>query len=104
MKVVAFNGSPNKKGNTYAAIKTVAAELEKENIQVEIIDVGSKAILGCIACGSCGKNQDERCFLDDPVNEWVQKMKEADGILLGTPVYFSGVNGSMKSFLDRLSS
>lgn len=101
MKVVAFNGSPNKKGNTYAAIKTVAAELEKENIQVEIIDVGSKAILGCIACGSCGKNQDERCFLDDPVNEWVQKMKEADGILLGTPVYFSGVNGSMKSFLDR---
>lgn len=102
MKVVAFNGSPHEKGNTYAAIKMVAGELEKENIEVEIIHVGREGIHGCTACGRCAGNQDEKCVItSDPVNEWIRKMKEADGILLGTPVYFSGVNGTMKSFLDR---
>ena len=102
MKVVAFNGSPHKKGNTYNAIETVAKELEKEGIEVEIVHVGNKAIRGCIACGGCSRNQNERCVLyKDEVNEWIQKMKEADGIILGSPVYYSAIAGTMKSFLDR---
>ncbi|HBC94450.1 MAG TPA: flavodoxin family protein [Pelotomaculum sp.] len=102
MKVVAFNGSPNKNGNTYAAIKMVAQELEKENIEVVIIHVGSNAISGCIACNQCIKNQNERCAMtNDPVNEWIQEMKNADGIILGSPVHYSAIAGTMKSFLDR---
>ncbi|BCG45544.1 NADPH-dependent FMN reductase [Citrifermentans bremense] len=102
MKMVAFNGSPNREGNTYHAIKLVAAELEKEGIETEIIHVGNKTIRGCIACMQCAKNQDEQCALkDDEVNEWVQKMKGADAILLGSPVHYSGIGGTMKSFLDR---
>lgn len=102
MKVVAFNGSPNKKGNTYNSIETVAAELEKEGIEVEIIHVGNKLVRGCLACGRCSRNQNERCVIEtDNVNEWIQKMKEADGIILGSPVYYSAIAGTMKSFLDR---
>ena len=102
MKVIAFNGSPKKEGNTYHGLKVVLDELEKEGIETEIIHVGNKAVRGCMACGQCIKNQDERCVInDDPVNDWIQKMKEADGILLGSPVYYTGINGTMKSFLDR---
>lgn len=102
MKVVAFNGSPNKEGNTYHAIKLVANELEKEGIETEIIHVGNKSIRGCIACGQCIKNRNEQCVLPgDEVNGWIQKMKEADGIILGSPVHFSAMGGTMKSFLDR---
>lgn len=102
MKVVAFNGSPNKNGNTYEAIKVVAAELEKENIEVEIVHVGNKVIRGCLACGGCSRNMNEKCVIqNDEVNEWIQKMKEADGIILGSPVHYSAIAGTMKSFLDR---
>lgn len=102
MKVVAFNGSPKKEGNTYHAIKMVAEELEKEGIEVEIVHVGNKAIRGCLACNACERNNNERCIIDtDEVNEWIQKMKEADGIILGSPVFYSGIAGTMKSFLDR---
>ena len=102
MKVVAFNGSPKKEGNTYHAIKIVFDELEKEGIETEIVHVGNKRIGGCMACGQCFKNRDEKCvFSDDEVNEWIQKMKEADGILLGSPVHYSAIGGTMKSFLDR---
>ena len=102
MKMVAFNGSPNKEGNTYHAISLVAAELEKEGIETEVVQVGSKAIRGCIACYQCLKNQDQQCAIKgDEVNEWVQKMKDADAIILGSPVYYSAINGTMKSFLDR---
>jgi multimeric flavodoxin WrbA len=102
MKVVAFNGSPNKEGNTYQAIKLVTNELEKEGIETEIIHVGNKTIRGCIACNQCVKNQNEQCVLPgDEVNGWIQKMKEADGIIFGSPVYFSAMGGTMKSFLDR---
>ncbi|AGK98985.1 flavodoxin family protein [Clostridium pasteurianum] len=101
MKVVAFNGSPNKNGNTYEAIKVVAAELEKENIEVEIVHVGNKVIRGCLACGGCSRNMNEKCVIqNDEVNEWIQKMKEADGIILGSPVHYSAIAGTMKSFLD----
>lgn len=102
MKVVAFNGSPKKEGNTYQAIKLVAAELEKEGIEVEIVHVGDKLIRGCLACNGCVKNGDEKCVIQgDEVNEWIQKMKMADGILLGSPVHYAAIGGTMKSFLDR---
>ncbi|OPX85464.1 MAG: 2-amino-4-deoxychorismate dehydrogenase [Pelotomaculum sp. PtaB.Bin104] len=102
MKVVAFNGSPNNNGNTYTALKMVAQELEKENIEVQIIHVGDKAVRGCIACRKCAKEQNERCAItSDPVNDWIQEMKNADGIILGSPVHYSAVAGTMKSFLDR---
>ncbi|WP_053983496.1 flavodoxin family protein [Niameybacter massiliensis] len=103
MKVVAFNGSPKKEGNTYHALKMVGDELEKNGVDFEIIHVGNKAIRGCIACGQCAKNKNEQCALKtDDVNEWIQVMKEADGILLGSPVHFAGIAGTMKSFLDRV--
>lgn len=102
MKVVAFNGSPKNNGNTYEAIKAVAKELEKENIEVEIVHVGNKVIRGCMGCNGCGRNMNERCvFQNDEVNDWIQKMKEADGIILGSPVHYSAIAGTMKSFLDR---
>ncbi len=102
MKTVAFNGSPNAKGNTFHALQMVAEELEKEGIATEIIHVGNKAVRGCLACGQCVKKKNEQCIqADDPVNEWIQLMKEADGILIGSPVHFSAIGGTMKSFLDR---
>jgi multimeric flavodoxin WrbA len=102
VKTIAFNGSPNKKGNTYHALQMVVDELEKEGIETEILHVGNKAIRGCLACGQCAKKKNEQCVqTEDEVNGWIQKMKTADGILLGSPVHFSAVAGTMKSFLDR---
>ena len=102
MKVVAFNGSPKKEGNTYHALKMVGEELENRGIEFEIIHVGNKNIRGCMACGQCAKNKNEKCVINnDEVNEWIQVIKEADGILLGSPVHFSGMTSTMKAFLDR---
>ena len=102
MKVVAFNGSPKPEGNTYHALKIVTGELERNGIETEIVCVGNKTIGGCLACNKCVKNRDEQCSVKtDKVNEWIQKMKLADGILLGSPVHYSGMGGNMKSFLDR---
>lgn len=101
MYVVAINGSPKEKGNTYHALKTVTDELDKQGINTEIIHIGDKIIRGCLACGACGKNQNEKCVLEDDVNIMIQKMKAADGIIIGSPVYYASIAGTMKSFLDR---
>ena len=102
MRVVAFNGSPHAEGNTWHAIRMVAAELENEGIETEIVQVGNKMIRGCIACNQCAKNGNQACSLPgDEVNEWIRKMKQADGIILGSPVHYSAIGGTMKSFLDR---
>ena len=102
MKVVAFNGSPKKQGNTWHAISMVAAELEKENIATEIIHVGNKLIRGCSACGQCLENKNEQCVLPgDEDNDWIQKMTHADGIIFGSPVHYAAMAGTMKSFMDR---
>jgi len=102
MKVIAINGSPHKEGNTYQALMAVGRVLEANQIEFELIHVGSKVVRGCLACGGCARKKDERCTnTSDEVNEWIHKMKEADGILLGSPVYYAGIAGTMKCFLDR---
>ncbi len=102
MKVIAFNGSPNKEGNTYHALRIVTEQLEQEGIETEIIHVGSKSVRGCIACNQCVKNMNQRCVLPgDEVNKWIEKMRDAYGILLGSPVHYSALGATMKSFLDR---
>lgn len=102
MKVIAINGSPNSEGNTYQSLKLVSEVLQSHGIEVEIIHVGNKPIRGCLSCGKCFEYQNEKCITDDGVNEIIQKVKKADGLLLGSPVHFSGIGGTMKSFLDRL--
>ncbi len=103
MKVVAINGSPHKNGNTFHALTVVGKQLEESGIDFEIIHIGNKAIRGCTACGGCGRNRDEKCVIKtDLLNDSIQKMKEADGIILASPVYYAGIPGTMKSFLDRV--
>lgn len=102
MKVVAFNGSPKKEGNTYQALRCAAAELEQQGIEVEIIHVGNSDIHPCKHCNACYKLKNNTCVqADDQVNEWIAKMVEADGVLLGSPVHYAGISGAMKTFLDR---
>ncbi len=102
MKVVAFNGSPRKEGNTSILIGTVLDELKKEGIDTECVHVGGKALRGCIACMKCVESQDRKCALpDDGMNSYIEKMVAADGIILGSPVYFSNVTAEMKAFIDR---
>lgn len=102
MKVIAINGSPKKDGNTYHALSMVGGALKQQGIDFEILHIGNKAVRGCTACGKCSKTRDERCTITtDPLNEWVQQMKAADGLILGSPVYYAGISGTMKCFLDR---
>lgn len=102
MKVIAVNGSPKANGNTYQSLAAVGKELTNEGIEFEIIHVGDKVIRGCMSCNGCVKNKNERCVLaNDEANDYIQKLKEADGILLGSPVHYSGIPGTMKAFLDR---
>lgn len=102
MKVVAFNGSPRKEGNTAALIKHVLAELEKEGIETEIVQVGGKRIHGCTACGKCYEKMDRKCINDkDIVNECIEKMLEADGIILASPTYFADLTPELKAVIDR---
>lgn len=102
MKVLAINGSPNKEKGTYLAIKTVADELIVNGIEVEIINVGVKPIMGCTGCGSCSRMEDRKCIYDgDVVNECIEKSKTVDGLIIASPVYYAGIAGAMKCFLDR---
>lgn len=102
MKVLAINGSPNRQGNTYHSLMTVGEQLQANGIDFEVLHVGHKLIRGCTNCGACKRNKDEKCsIVADDMNTWIQQMKQADGIILGAPVYFAGIPGTMKSFLDR---
>lgn len=101
MKVLLINGSPHKQGCTYTALKEVADTLEAEGVQTEFAWVGAKPVAGCVACGSCAKTG--RCFQnDDEVNAIIEKLPEIDGIVVGSPVYYSGPSGQIHAFLDRL--
>ena len=102
MKVYAFNGSPRVDGNTYLSLNIVGEQLKQAGIEFEIIQVGSKPVPGCLGCGACIKAKNNKCQVyDDIVNEAIAKIQDADGILLGSPVHYSGVSGNLKSFLDR---
>lgn len=100
MKVLLINGSPHAKGSTFTALNEAAEVLEKEGIETEILHVGHLAIRGCIACGKC--RQIGHCVFDDIVNEASAKFAEADGLIIGSPVYYASANGTLISFLDRL--
>lgn len=103
MKVIAFNGSPRKEGNTFHLIKQVFAELEQEGIQTEYIHIGGKLLRGCTACLKCIENKDKKCVLtDDGINRYIELMEGAEGIILASPVYFSNVTSEMKAFIDRV--
>jgi multimeric flavodoxin WrbA len=102
MKVVALNGSARKDGNTAILINTVFAELKKEGIETELIQMAGKPIQGCIACYKCFKNKDRRCSVDkDMLNDVIAQMETAEGILLGSPTYFSDVSSGMRAFIER---
>jgi multimeric flavodoxin WrbA len=102
MKVVAFNGSARKDGNTTILVKTVFSELKKEGIRTELVQLAGKKIRGCIACGRCFTNQDKRCAVTgDIANACIEKMLEADGIILASPTYFADVSAEMKALIDR---
>lgn len=103
MKVIAFNGSPHKMGNTASALELAKEQFESAGIEFEIFHVGTKPVAGCMGCGMCFKNKNEECIIKgDSVNEAIQKVKDADGVILASPVHYSGIAGNMKSFLDRL--
>jgi multimeric flavodoxin WrbA len=102
MKVIAINGSPRKGGNTETMIRKVFEPLEAAGIETELIQLGGQAIRGCMACGKCIEMQNKTCVIpNDPVNEIIQKMAEADGIILGSPTYFTDVTAEMKALIDR---
>ena len=102
MKVLLINGSPNEKGCTWRALKEVADTLEKEGVESEILHIGKKPIGGCIGCGGCSKNNGRCVFNNDPVNEVLDKMETADGLIVGSPVYFASPNGALISLMDRI--
>ena len=103
MKVLLINGSSRTNGNTALALDLAGKVLSEQGIETDKIDIGTKALHGCIGCGGCARKQNRTCasFDDDPVNGWIQTMLQADGFIIGSPVYYSGINGALKSFLDR---
>ena len=102
MNVIAFNGSARKNSNTAALINMVLEELNKEGIETELYQLAGKKIHGCKGCYQCYINQDQRCSIDDDIaNECIEKMKSADGIILGSPVYVADVSPEMKALIDR---
>lgn len=100
MKILLINGSPKREGNTFIALNEVAKTLEAEGIEAEIIHVGHKDVHGCIACNKC--REQGKCVFDDIVNEVNKKFETADGIIVGSPVYYASPAGTLLSFMDRL--
>lgn len=99
MKILVVNGSPHANGCTYTALCEVAATLEAEGIETELFQIGIKPIAGCMGCGACVKTG--KCVIDDVVNQFVEKAKEADGFVFGSPVHYAGASGAITSFMDR---
>lgn len=100
MKILLINGSPRHEGNTKIVLDEMVKIFDEQQLESEIIDVGSQDIRGCIACGYCYKHG--KCAFNDLVNEVSEKFKNADALVVATPVYYAGINGTLKSFLDRL--
>lgn len=102
MKVLMINGSPNEKGCTYTALEEVAGALQAEGIQTEILWIGRRQVRGCVGCRSCTKLENRCIYDDDITNEFLAKAAEADGYVIGSPVYFASPNGDLISLLDRM--
>ena len=100
MKVLMLNGSPRANGNTALALREIASVLEKEGVETEIVQVGHLAVRGCVACLSCRKTG--KCVVDDIVNELAEKLKEDDGMVVASPVYYAAANSTLTAVLDRL--
>lgn len=100
MKVLLINGSPKAKGNTAFALSQMADAFAAEGIETEVIHVGNQPIRGCIACGSCRKTG--KCVFDDAVNQTAEAFRQADGLVVASPVYFASANATLVAFLDRL--
>lgn len=100
MKVLLINGSPNANGNTAMALREMEKVFSEQGIETEWIHVGNMAIRGCLACQTCYKNA--KCAIDDVVNEVAKKFEACDGMVVGSPVYYAGANGTLTAFLDRL--
>jgi multimeric flavodoxin WrbA len=102
MKVVAFNGSARKDGNTAILVNAVFRELKKEGIRTELVQLAGKNIRGCTACGKCFDNKNRRCVVNnDILNDYIEKMLDSDGIILASPTYFSDVSAGMKALIER---
>jgi multimeric flavodoxin WrbA len=102
-KGVAFNGSPRKDGNTTIVTQHVFPELEKEGIETELVRLSEKEMHGCMSCYKCFENNNQRCAVKtDAANEYIEKLIKAQGIVLGSPVYFSDVTAEMKALIDRV--
>ena len=103
MKVLLINGSPRKNGNTFIALSEIAKQLAKYEIESEILQVGTKTVRGCIACGTCKTKTDNRCVFDDDLcNRVNEKMEDADALVIGSPVYYGQPNGSVLSLVQRM--
>lgn len=103
MHVLLINGSPHEKGCTYTALSEVAGALEKNGVETEIFHIGTNPVRGCTACLVCRKGPEKRCvFNDDPCNALIDRAKKADGIVIGSPVYYAGPNGALLALVDRL--
>lgn len=100
MKVLLVNGSPHKSGCTHEALSVIAETLREEGVDSDFFWIGNKPIGGCIGCYQCAKKQ--KCVFDDKVNEFTALARDYDGFIFGSPVYFSGMNGSLMSFMDRV--
>ena len=100
MKVLLLNGSPREKGNTYIALREMQKTFEEQGIEAEIVCVGNKAVRGCMACKGCAATG--RCVIDDCVNDVAEKFEEADGLVVGSPVYYASANATLIAVLDRL--
>lgn len=101
MKVIAFNGSPRREGNTAILIAEVFKILESHGIETEMIQLGNKTVHGCTACMKCREMQDNKCHIkNDHLNFCIKKMNEADGIIIGSPVYFADVTPEVKALID----
>lgn len=102
MKVVAFNGSPRSRGNTAKLLGKVLETLKAEGIETELVQIGARELHGCRACYLCAKQKDGRCGIeDDLANDCIEKMMAADGIIIGSPVYFADVTAETKALIDR---
>lgn len=103
MKVIAFNGSPRREGNTAILLEEVLKEIRAEGIETELVQLGGQIIRGCIACGKCVEMQNRKCAIaNDPINDYIEKIASADALLLGSPTYFADITAELKAFIDRV--